>query len=612
MAVVLALVISTYCLGTSEVPTSAHVDPASRSLLTSKAPETSSSILLRLVSAQNFSPDRNLSSIFFGVNIEADLPFTTEDALYLADTNALTWRYPGGNTAETYNYTSNTNPITGQSEPNSITNFVRLCRIDNCRAILQLPAEIDSPSTDAAYVSFVERSLQFTPSVWEFGNEPALFTNFSRPWSDWNTPGGTNATPETYAAIVPSILSAIRNVDPTTPVDPLAGVGTGAHSDGAWVEAVMAAAGARAQYVSLHSYIETGPAGNNSTFYEPLYGSSYSLPRLLPEITANISLGCPSCRTTSVIISEDGASTGDVNAPYESGFPMAMWDATQSIQAANSALSSIDFFAFQSGNPGSFELSSGPLAPAYFLFKDVTPYLGSTVLNVTLNDSDGGRVQLGGWWGAGNVYSLLIVNLDTSNSAALTIAGSGFPTHGNIEWSLWNGSSVEPLGGATDWLNSTTVPPNTMELVSVYPAGPVSLPAAPTGVFAASSGPTSVRLSFSQPRGPVVNDSLTYGTPTASAPFCDPTGTISTDGSTAGAVLSGLSPVTAYCFGARAWTAAGPGPISAFINLTTGEAAPSNGAGNVFGSLIPYLVVAGISGIAVVAFFVVRRRSRAK
>ena len=403
---------------------------------------------------------------------------------------------------------------------------MRLCRIDNCRAILQLPAEIDSPSTDAAYVSFVERSLQFTPSVWEFGNEPALFTNFSRPWSDWNTPGGTNATPETYAAIVPSILSAIRSVDPTTPVDPLAGVGTGAHSDGAWVEAVMAAAGARAQDVSLHSYIETGPAGNNSTFYEPLYGSSYSLPRLLPEITANISLGCPSCRTTSVIISEDGASTGDVNAPYESGFPMAMWDATQSIQAANSALSSIDFFAFQSGNPGSFELISGPLAPAYFLFKDVTPYLGSTVLNVTLNDSDGGRVQLGGWWGAGNVYSLLIVNLDTSNSAALTIAGSGFPTHGNIEWSVWNGSSVEPLGGATDWLNSTTVPPNTMELVSVYPAGPVSLPAAPTGVFAASSGPTSVRLSFSQPRGPVVNDSLTYGTPTASAPFCDPTGTI--------------------------------------------------------------------------------------
>jgi hypothetical protein len=527
-----------------------------------------------VTSAGNFSSPLNLSPLFYGVNVEANAPFTASDAQTLNDTSALTWRFPGGNLAEEYDYETGKNASSNVTLPTNVSKFIELCESVRCRAILQLPAEINNSSVDAGDVNYVVNTLHFHPAVWEFGNEPALWSNFSRPWP-WTTPGALHATPSSYSAMVPSIITAIRSVDPTTPIAPLDGIGGGSSADAAWITAVMSAVSAAnltVQYISIHSYLlGDSTVSNNSTasFYRPLYTYSYTLSNLIPAVYADIAAGCPSCRGVGVLISEDGVSTHRTNVAYETGFPMAMWDAVQSIQAARADASSIDFFAYRSGNPSSFEVGLGRLDPSYFLFKDITPFLGSTALNLTLSQNDAGMLQVGGWWGAGNVSSLLAVNLDQNDSINLTVAGSGFPVTGNIETYVWNDTLPEPVGAVTTSLGTLTLAPNSMELVSVYPSSAATTPPAPTGPVVAGVNLREVEITYAQPTGPIVNDSISFGAPTSSPPYCAPVGTLSLGRAVAGGWVTNLTPGTSYCFAARAWTVAGPGPLSNFVNATT-------------------------------------------
>ena len=541
-----------------------------------------SSQSVALTSVKNLTPNRMLSPLFYGVNIRTQTAFTSADALALEDTSALTWRFPGGTIAETYNYTTDKNMTTHKVEPNNVSNFVGLCVQVGCRAILQLPAEIDVPATDAYYVQWIEHWLNytvngvseegFTPWLWEFGNEPAKWANFGRPWSSWLLGlKNVSATPSTYAAIVPSIVSAIRSVDPTTPIDPLGGAGGLPTADPSWVYAVMSAAQTTVQYISIHDYPESShKATSNDSFYTPADSGAYDLNVLIPSLYAKILAACANCTKVGLLISEAGASDGSTNSNYEMGFPMAMWDATEVIQSAAENLSSIDFFAYDNSYPGSFMVTTGIFDPAYFLFKDITTFLGSNVLNVTLSSNDSGRLQVGSWWGSGDNWSVLLVNLDTQNSTTVTIVGSGFPVHGNIEYYTWNGTTPEPVGNATSWMNTTTVSPNSLELITVSPLAPVPLPSAPSGLFVLSYNGTQANLTYVQPPGPVVDDSISYGTPSFVAPYCTgPYVVVSAGEATSGMVVPDLNPANWYCFAAQAWTTTGGGPLSHFVNVTT-------------------------------------------
>jgi hypothetical protein len=532
---------------------------------------------IQITSAKNYSSPVVLPSDFYGVNVRVDQPFNATDATYLADTDALTWRYPGGDIGEDYNYTTDTQPTTGTLEPNNISNFAAQCTAVHCRAILQLPAEIDDPSTDAYYVSYIEHSVNytvggtpyhgFTPWLWEFGNEPSLWANFGYAWTEWSTEAPLNATPTTYANTVMPIIDAIRSVDPTTPIDPLAGVGGGSTGDAAWISAVLGVAKTNAQYISIHSYL-AGSTERTTTagFYSSLYQSDYVLGSLLPKLYAAILSACSACSNVGILVSEAGASNGETNANYETSFPMAMWDASEAIQASAGNAASIDYFAYRNSYPGSWMNLSGDLEPSYYFSKDVLPFLGSTVLNVTLNSTDSGRLLVGGWWGPADNWSLLLVNLDTENSTHVGIAGSGFPVHAAIEYYRWNGTPTDPLGGETSWLNSTLVPPDSMELIVAYPPGSASSVAAPRGLFIPAVNLSAIRIDYQQPAGPVLYDSVTYGTPTSTAPYCAPSGVFSAANSTGGVTVSGLNMSRPHCFAVRAWTSAGAGPLSAYVN----------------------------------------------
>ncbi|MGA8536508.1 MAG: hypothetical protein WB789_03825, partial [Thermoplasmata archaeon] len=168
---VLGLVLGGFPLGLfgSSNPPAGPADGLSLAASPGIAPSTT--IVVNLTSVSNYTTPLNLSPLFYGVNIRADSPFTNAEAGYLNDTDTLTWRYPGGNIAEVFNYTNGSkwNGTTNVPVTNSVSNFIARCRSVHCNAILQLPAEINSTSTVTDYVSYVEQTLNFTPKVWEFG-----------------------------------------------------------------------------------------------------------------------------------------------------------------------------------------------------------------------------------------------------------------------------------------------------------------------------------------------------------------------------------------------------------------------------------------------------------
>jgi hypothetical protein len=546
---------------------------------------TTTSNVVNISQVKNFTTNHFLPAEFYGVNVRADSQFNEYDALNLSDTDALTWRFPGGNLGEDFNYNSSTNASSRNRESVILAKFIELCVTFDCHAILQLPAEINNSHIDAYDVNYIEHSLRyyvngnltvgFKPWLWEFGNEPALWTKFGLPWHSWNNQSGTKVTNTSYARIVPGIIKAIRSVDPTASIDPLGGVGTGAANDNDWVKAVMSAvsnASLNISYISIHSYPDglSNDTMDVSAFYSPIYSAKNKLPTLLPELAANITKSCKYCTPVGILISEAGASTGLTNAPLETGFPMALWDAADAVQSAYAGAASIDYFAYHNGYPGSFIASrGGTLDPSYFFFKDISPYLGSTVQNVSISSNDGGMLLVGAYQGTGANRSLLIVNLDTENNTTIKVsANSGFPVWGDIEFYSWAAGMPEPLGHLASFLSPTTIAPESMELITVYP-GRAAVPLAPAGPFIANHNGTQVRVTYSQPIGPIERDSIAYGTPNNSSPYCNNVTSVTTIVATGGWNISGLAPGTPYCFSVRAKTYAGFGPPSNLINFTT-------------------------------------------
>jgi hypothetical protein len=552
------------------------------------------------LSSANFTPRDTLASTFLGVDVRPDARFNASDALYLADAGVKTWRYPGGAIGEAYNYTANCRePTCSSTEPNGIYNFIHECLNDSCNAILQLPAEIDSPSTDGYYVSYVVHTLGFHPAVWEIGNEPCLWTNFGQAWSQWSTPG-TNATPGTFAATLPTIIAAIREQDPTTPISGLGGTGCGSTNNVPWVQAVAEKVGAEIQYVSLHSYIAGGTKSSASSFLGEVHGT-YNQSFITEQAAAGIHAVCVSC-SIGVLVTEAGASNGQSNFFFETNFPMAVWDAAALSLAGGGtgaapgvSPASIDDYAYDNGYPGSFtvnnpSVTSGNLDPSYYFYKDLAQFIvEGTVLNATLTPSTNTLYAFACVSTTGDSKSLLLTNVGTTGTANVSLYGSGFPLAESspiVTWYTWNltGAALEqePVVHAAGSLTSVLLPPESVALVAwatplhfAYPP-----PAAPIGLFVSggnwSRTSSTAHLSWDPSAGPVTNVSIDIGTPSASAPYCTVSSHVSAGPVDGGYTLTGLTETLAYCFGVRSWNAKGGSSESNFVNVTTNLAAPTN------------------------------------
>jgi hypothetical protein len=433
-----------------------------------------------------------ISTEFWGGNIGTSSPLQglfTGDA---AATPVSFYRWPGGQAGDGINYTSGvlTNATSGTpaNVTTNLSTFVQWCESFGCHAILELPAEIDEPATAAYYVEYTEHVLGFRPSYWEIGNEPAIWTHYDLPWSQWNASQDVNATPSEYAQIVRLYDIAIHAVDPTAAIVGLGGVGTGAYQEATWIKATVAVNGPNLSAVSIHVYPAGTPPNGTATlseFYSNLTGSR-SLSARIPTDRAAIVDGCFTCTRLKLLVTEFGSasSPGSFSA-FESGFPQVPFVAHEIVEGLDLNVTGMYLRQVLTPHEGSWlDTSTGTTHPLFELYSTVLPMLGTYVVPTIVAPADPSVAVVATEQGPNGTGAILLVNGDATTTATVHMAPP-LIGGGNALAISWN-SSTTSLAPVNQDLNDSPLwhlPPMSVLLLlpqrSTNPPLPLG-PVAPT------------------------------------------------------------------------------------------------------------------------------------
>ena len=425
----------------------AHPAASSHGRVASLVPSANTTTVSLSLSGAAASP---LSPGLLGVDVRADSHF---QATQMAALNATPVRYvvwPGGAIADRLNMSADklySNSGSVSKPATSEAQFVAWCRSVQCQAILQVPAEIDQPSVGAEQIQYTEQTLGFTPAYIEIGNEPALWTHFGTPWSNWSSGSSGNATPSEYASVVHAYIAAIRAVDPSAHFLGLPGVGNGVAGEGAWLSATLKLNAPNLTAVAIHVY----PGGSSSPssptlsgFFASLTGKA-SLPVRVPKDRSAMGSACANCSSMPILVTELGASaTSTSYAPYMAGFPDVVYIGTELIQGMSLNLSSLDDFAFQNSYPGSWFATNGTQEPIYTLYQSLLPELGSAFVPVTASPSPGGLSVALTSDPSNGASTLFVANANLSQTFHLDLSALGLPA-GSARVTWWNSTAPAPV-----------------------------------------------------------------------------------------------------------------------------------------------------------------------
>ncbi|MCI4360149.1 MAG: glycoside hydrolase family 5 protein [Thermoplasmata archaeon] len=396
------------------------------------------------------------SPTFWGADVRPYYALGTDESTAFSQSGLQFTRWPGGSVVDRYNVTSNAlyfDDGAFYAPPTDVAAFAQWCVAVGCHAIVGLPAEIDSPATAAYYVSYIERTVGFTPDYWEIGNEPAVWTHFGTPWAHWNTSQNTNATPVSYAQLLHAYISAIRGVDPNARIVGLGGLGTGAYGETTWITAAVRANGANLSAVSIHVYPAGGSTLTNasaSDFYATLTDPSSLLQRV-PLDRAAIAAVCRGCHV-ALFASELGSGTeGGVFTPYMAGFAVVPYLAAEFAQALTLNMTQVDLFSFEGSYDGSILNATGDTTEVATLYQSFLATLRSQVLATNLTVPSRGFYVLATRSPAGGATAVLLVNTNVSATFSLQLRVSGAtPSPGYF--SVWNATTGRPA--TSSWASS--------------------------------------------------------------------------------------------------------------------------------------------------------------
>ena len=129
-------------------------------------------------------PPVNEPTDFWGMDLIADKNPGPDPATLLAATPARVLSYPVANVTETMNLTSGVVYHEGGTTKAvvPISQFISICAAISCHAIIGLPMEINSTSTDAYEAHYIVDVLKFHPEYFVYGNEPAHWSCFGISW----------------------------------------------------------------------------------------------------------------------------------------------------------------------------------------------------------------------------------------------------------------------------------------------------------------------------------------------------------------------------------------------------------------------------------------------
>ncbi|MCI4339955.1 MAG: glycoside hydrolase family 44 protein [Thermoplasmata archaeon] len=418
-----------------------------------------------------------MSASFWGADVRVYYPLGSTQSNAFNATPIEYARWPGGAVADSYNYTANEIYSVGgggYSPPSNETQFIGWCRLVGCHAILQLPAEINDPATAAYYVRYTTTTLHFRPAYWEIGNEPALWSHYGFPWSQWLGSQNVNATPGTYAATVRAYATAIHAVDATARIIGLAGVGTGGYNEDTWIRATVQLNGPNLSAVAIHVYPAAATNGTTpvtlASYFGFLEGKS-SLPYRVPRDRAAILTACATCTRIQLFVTELGTgSAGGLFASYMAGFPAVPFTAAEVAQAISDQVPNVDLFALQSNYSGSLLNTTGAPSPVDLLYSQMLVHLQPIVLNFTLTSTPAHFYVVPARNAGGTSYSLLAVNANASRAVRITFAGTAFPIGDPGTYWSWNQTSAAPVSSSwTIGLGPTSflLPPRSVLVIQV-------------------------------------------------------------------------------------------------------------------------------------------------
>ncbi|MCI4373571.1 MAG: hypothetical protein L3K02_08030 [Thermoplasmata archaeon] len=461
--------------------TGAPSAPSLGSVMTSFVPysvgsnESSGPILPTTASASiniaNFSTARHLPSSFWGVNVAAAQSFTTKNAAQVAATPVTYIRFPGGVLGEEFNYTSGvlTSNSVGKTSTASTTiqDFITSCRSIHCKAILQLPAEIDQPQTAAYYVQYVVNTLHFRPAFWEVGNAVPSWSHFDTPWSAWTRNSPTQVTALSFAQEVEHYVIAIRAVDPGARIVAL-GMGLGhPNNDRDYITDVATYDGKNISGISVHSYV-TGSAPAHPTGAELLanLNGQFSLTTGVETARGYISAACPKCGL-QLFVTEANAAEVDNYTRVITTFPGTVFVAADAAQALDLRLKNLDWFAYSSNYEGAW-LQGKTLNPQYTLMSQMMTHLGLETVTNTLTAPS--TLYAAATYGPSGL-ALLLVNANMTRAVSLNLLHSGILSGALVGVEQWLNGSSGPTNSSFALSTSYRIPALSITILTVGPLG---------------------------------------------------------------------------------------------------------------------------------------------
>ncbi|MCI4323339.1 MAG: hypothetical protein L3K03_04885 [Thermoplasmata archaeon] len=461
----------------------------------------------------NISPTGTpLSSELWGTTVSPRAPLLADEGALVNSTPTQVIVWPGADAGDDYDPVTNimynpTSAPAASTPPTSEAEFVSWCDSIHCKAIFQVPGEINDPAIAQKIVEYTEdpspEGLDFRPVAWEIGNEPEHWGLWNEPWSAWPYKGPTipGPTPTQYAYEVQNYTAAMQAVAPPNTTIPIIGLpGTGRPNVAAnvtydltdWVEkTVEVNHGPNLVGVAFHEYPAPGgaSAGNLSMFYSMIESTS-GLPARVNSAASAIDSACPNCANPiAVYITELGSALSHGGYLTDSaGFPGALDLAAQSIQAIDlnvtENLTNVDLYGTVANTSNSWFGLSGTPRPDYTMYSDILSRLGNVAYLanlttsysctepyvtlqcelfavVTTDPSHDGRVDL----------LALNLNLTTpvtfDKSALLLPKTLGITATTPFDQRQWTGQVVDPTGGDLE----TAVPATPTPLSTFYPGG---------------------------------------------------------------------------------------------------------------------------------------------
>jgi hypothetical protein len=488
----------------------------------------------------NISPTGTpLSSELWGTTVSPRAPLLADEGALVNSTPTQVVVWPGADAGDDYDPVNNTtvtntmySPTSSpaaSTPPTSEAEFVSWCDSIHCKAIFQVPGEINDPAIAQKIVEYTEDpppgGLGFQPVGWEIGNEPEHWGLWNIPWSKWPDKGAKipGPTPTQYAYEVRNYTAAMQVVAPpgtTIPIIGLPGTGRANVANNItydltdWVEkTVEVNQGPNLVGIAFHEYPAPGgsSAGNLSTFYSMIESTS-GLPARVNSATSAIESACPNCSyPVAVYVTELGSALSHGGYLTDSaGFPGALDLAAQSVQAielnATDDLANVDLYGTVANTSNSWFGLSGAPRPDYTMYSDILSRLGTVAYLanlttsysctnpyvtlqcelfavVTTDPAHDGRVDL-------LALNLNLTTPVTFDSSALLHPNTfGITTTTPFEQLQWTGQVVNRTGGDLETAVPTTpaplaqfdtgglpvnvtLPPQSVTLLEAYPRSP--------------------------------------------------------------------------------------------------------------------------------------------